>query len=148
MGFEDIKDLARHGYFPECISLAEKVVCAACQMGKAHRMARGSDSIIKNEDIKDSGDLIHMDQAESTNPGRPLTHSGRNCKQTVHVVTLFVDSISKKAYPGFQRSTNAAETVKSKQEFETEFMSSGVGLKSFRADNGIFKSTEFNGHLE
>ncbi len=65
-----------------------------------------------------------MDQAESTNPGRLLTHSGRNCRQKIHAVTLFVDS-------RFQRSTNATETVKSKQEFGTESMFSGVGLKSF-----------------
>ena len=143
MGFEDLKDLARKGFLPHNISLAEKVVCAACQMGKAHKLARGKTPIVNKEDITDPGDLVHMDQAESTNPGRPLTHSGRNCKQKIHVVTIFIDSISKKVYAGFQRSTNAKETVNSKLEFEIDSMYSGVGLKSFRADNGIFKSTEF-----
>ena len=147
MGSDDLKDLARKGYLPHSISLAEKVICAACQMGKAHKLARGSTTIV-NEEIKNPGDLVNMDQAESTNPGRPLTHSGRNCKQKIHVVTIFVDIISKKVFAGFQCSTNATETVKSKQEFEIESMSCGVGLKSFRADNGIFRSAEFHIDLQ
>ena len=101
MGFEDIKDLARKGYLPKYISLVEKVVCVACQMDKAHKLARGTTLIVKHEDINDPGDLVHMEQAESTNPGIPLTHSGRNCKKKIHVVTIFVDSMSKKIFSGF-----------------------------------------------
>ena len=98
MGMRELKDLARQGFLPKCISLAEHVVCAACQMGKAHKKAKGIKSIAKKGSIKDPGDLIHMYQAESTNSGRPLTHSGRNITKKIHVVTIFVDSISHKVY--------------------------------------------------
>ena len=75
--------------------------CAACQMGKVHKKAKGQSSITKKRSIRDPGDLIHMDQAESTNSGRPLTHSGRNSTKNIHVKTIFVDSISHKVYAGF-----------------------------------------------
>ena len=55
-----------------------------------------------------------MGQVKSTNPGSPLTHSGRNNTNKIHVVTIFADSISKKVFPGFQRSTGATETITSK----------------------------------
>ena len=64
---EELKDLARQGFLPNCISLAEKVVCVAYQMGEAHKKSRGQRNITNKTSIKERGDLIHMDQAESTN---------------------------------------------------------------------------------
>ena len=135
--------MARKGFLPKEISIAEKVICAACQMGKAHKTARGTSPITKSINTTEPGDLIHMDQAESTNPCRPFTFSGRNSKNKIHIVTIFVDGISKKVFAAFQRSTGASETIKSKPEVEVEANSSKVGIKSFREDNGIFKSRKF-----
>ena len=58
-----------------------------------------------------------MDEAEYTNSRRPLTRSGRNCKQKIHIDIIFVDNISKNVFAGFQCSTNATETINSKLEF-------------------------------
>ena len=63
---------------------------------KPTRKQKGSAKITDTGSIKEPGDLIHVDQAESTNPGRPLTHSGRNSAKKIHGVTIFVDTISKK----------------------------------------------------
>ena len=82
-------------------------------MGKAHKKAKGVKSIAKKGSIKDPGDLIHMDQAESTNPGRPLTHNGRDSTKWV---TIFVNSISHKVYAEIQQSTGAVGTVASRNE--------------------------------
>ena len=142
IGMRELTDLARQCFLPKCLSLAEHVVCTACQIGKVHKKAKGQSSITKKRSIRDPGDLIQVDQAESTNPGRPLTHSGRNSTKQIHVVTIFVDSISHKVYAEFQQSTGAAETVASKHEVEIDAKSCGVNLKAFRADNGIFKSED------
>ena len=40
-----------------------------------------SNKIIKDLIIKHPGDLVHMDQDESSTPGRPLTYSGKNNKR-------------------------------------------------------------------
>ena len=60
--------------------------------------------IANNDSIKEPGYLFYMDKAESTNPGRPLIHSGRDSKKKMHVVTIFIESIPKKVFIGFQRS--------------------------------------------
>ena len=54
-----------------------------------------SNSISKDIIIEHSGDLVHMDQAESFTPGRSLTFIGRNNNKKCFVVSLIVDSISK-----------------------------------------------------
>ena len=99
---------------------ANSVVCAACQAGKSHiKPASKSGKIVKGK-IKEPGDLIHMDQAQSSTPGHPLTYSGNNSKDKIFYVTVFVDSISKKVFCEFQHSTGAAETIKAKQNMERD----------------------------
>ena len=39
MGFSQIKDLAKKGYLPSIIINAQKVICPACQQGKAAKMS-------------------------------------------------------------------------------------------------------------
>ena len=58
-------------------------------------------------------------------------------------VTVLIDSISKKVFCEFQHSTGAKETIKAKHAMEQDAFKSGVKIRSFRADNGIFKSAEF-----
>ena len=116
MGFTQLKDLAKRGYLPPTIATAQKVICPACQQGKAIKITANKDNkIVKDTVVINPGDLIHMDQAESSTPGRPLTHSGKNNKRKILVVSLFVDSISKKIFCEFQDSTGAEETIKAKR---------------------------------
>ena len=105
--------------------------------------SRKKRKITNTDSNEELGDLFHMDQAESINPGRPLTHIDRNNTKKIHVVTIFVDSFSKKVFISFQRSTRATEAVTSKQEVKVEANISGVRMNSYRADNGIFKAVEF-----
>ena len=80
-------------------------------MDKAHKKAIGKRKITDTASIKEPGDLTNMDQAESTNPVRPFKHSGRNSTKKIHIVNIFVQTVSKKVYVGFQQSTGAEETV-------------------------------------
>ena len=89
-----------------------------------------------------------MDQAQSSTPGRPLTYIGKNSKQKIFYVTVFVDSISKKVFVEFHNSTGAKEAIAAKHNMERDAYKSGVKIKSFRADNGIFKSEEFRLELK
>ena len=89
-----------------------------------------------------------MDQAQSSTAGRPLTYSGNNSKKKIFFVTIFVDSISKKVFCEFQNSTGAKETIEAKRHMERDAKASGVKVNAFRADNGIFKSTEFRLELK
>ena len=96
MDFDKLKELARTGYLPHKITKVEKVTCTVYQIGKSHLTpADKGSSVIKCEIINPEG-LICMDQAESSTPGRTLTNSGKNNENKVFIITLFVDSISKK----------------------------------------------------
>ena len=118
-------------------------MCAAYQIGKAHLTPVEKGSIVIKDELKEPGDLIHMDQAESSTAGRLLIFSGKNNKNKVFIVTLFVDSISKKVFAKFQRRTGAEETLNSKCSMEREAKTNGITRKAFRSDNRVFKAAEF-----
>ena len=147
MNMLDIQALASEGFLPRRIAFCDIPLCAACQIGKAKKKAVGKSNLVPADKIY-PGDLIHMDQAESTTPGRPLTYSGQNNKNKIYFVTVFVDSISKKIFVEFQHTNNAKETLKSKHNMEREAHQNGVKIKPFRADNGVFKATPFRIDLE
>jgi len=65
---------------PSRITKAEKVICAECQIGKAHSKSADKSTIVSKDKIKEPGDLIHMDQAESSTPVRLLTYSGKTIR--------------------------------------------------------------------
>ena len=147
MGFGALKDLAKQGFLPRKIAKAEDVICAACHIGKGIKKAAEKGTSIISDKIEKPGDLFHTDQAESTTPGRPMTASGKNNKNKIYYVTLFVDSISKKLFVEFQQSTDAKATIKSKHAVEKDAQTSGVAVKAFRSDNGVFRAAEFRADL-
>jgi len=55
---------------------------------------------------------------ESIIPRHVINLSGRKTNRRCKYATVFVDHVAKKAHVHFQESTNAAETVKTKVEFE------------------------------
>ena len=60
-----------------------------------------NNKIIKGVMVNNHGGLVYMDQAESSTPIIPLTYSGNNDKQKIFIVSMFVDSISKKLFCEF-----------------------------------------------
>jgi hypothetical protein len=61
--------------------------------------------------------------------------------------TIYVDNATSFMWVVNQVSLNAAETIKGKEEFEREARASGVQVKKFRGDNGVFQSKEFKDDL-
>ena len=148
INFNTLKDLAREGIIPKKFKNIEPPICLGCQLGKAHKIKRNKNNSIAGESITKPGQLVHMDQAESQNPGRPMTHSGNNNKNKIKVFTVFVDSVSKKIFVEFQTSTNAIQTLNGKHRFERMAHSHGVKIENYRADNGIFKSAVIKHDIE
>lgn len=140
----DIQELTNEGFLPKVLITCTRLpICASCQIGKGTKNKdKKSSKIIKN-DIIEPGDLFYMDQAESSTPGRPLNYSGKNSKKKLFYVTLFVDSVSKKVFLEFQHTTTASKTIESKHRVEREAFHSGVKVKRYCADNGIFKARAF-----
>jgi hypothetical protein len=77
-----------------------------------------------------------------------MTYSGRNSPDKITCFTLFVDSISKKVFVHFQHSTSTQETLVGKQRFERNAYQYNVTIKSYRADNGVFRSKDFKSDID
>ena len=146
--FATMKCLSKKGFIPKFIKdMQEEPMCLGCKLGKATKIKAGSGDIA-SEEIKDPGDLIHADQAECSQPGRPMTYSGHNSSNKIVCFTVFVDSISKKIWVEFQTSTEAKQTLKGKKHIEKDAAKYNVKIKSFRTDNGVFRSKEFKDNLQ
>jgi hypothetical protein len=141
--FGTMQKWSRLGLIPNKFKNVKPPMCLSCQLGKQHKVRRDIHNKIISSSVKKPGDLIHMDQAETNTPGRPMTLSGKNNQEKIKCFTLFVDSISKQIFAEFQTSTEASQTIAGKSRFEKHAMQYDVKLKNFRADNGIFRSKEF-----
>ena len=78
-----------------------------------------NNKIIKGLTVNNPGDLVHMDQAESSSSRRSLTYSRKNNKKII--VSIFVDSISKTIFCEFQHSTSDEETITSNRRVEYDY---------------------------
>ena len=77
---------------------------------------------------------------ESSLPGHLPTFSERFSNTPATCSSIFVDHATHKTYVEHQISTSATETLEAKSNFEKLAADFNVQIKSYRADNGPFKS--------
>jgi len=126
-------------------------------MGKAKLQSMGNKSstpnvdhidVIKNNDLA-PGIRVSSDQYVCRIKGRlPYSRGQEDPKEMFSGGTIFVDHGS-----GFIRNYNqvglgATDTIHSKELFELEADGMGVAVHSYHADNGIYKSKEFQQDLD
>ena len=128
------------------------VKCKACQLGKQVRLPKGTmrheireskDGSLKSGNLQ-PGSVISSDQFVSSLKGR-LPHTfGKEREEEKYVGgTIFVDDASEFMYVENQVSLGAAETIRSKDNFERECIQHGINIKSYRCDNGVYRSKAF-----
>ena len=92
--------------------------CPAYQRGKATLSKTDkNDKTVEEFIVKHPYDLVHMDQAESLTPGRPVTFSGLNNKK-IFIFTLFTINV----FYEFQHSTGASDSADLKISMGRECM--------------------------
>ena len=148
IGFDTLIQHAKAGLIPSKFQHVTPPICVSCILGKQHKLSRSKDNKIRGTTISSQGDLIHMDQCIVTTPGRPMTLSGWNNKEKITCFTIFVDSVSHRIHVHFQTSTEACQTLDGKHRLERYAHKFSITIKSFRADNGVFKSQEFMTDIE
>lgn len=130
--------------------------CHACQLGKQTRNSKGSikhtlvPSKIGNlkKNSLQPGAVISTDQFESSVKGRlPHTYGKEHDRERYTGGTLFVDEASEFMFVKNQVSLGATETIAGKTEFEREAIRHGVLIKSYRGDNGVYRSKAFQDDL-
>ena len=96
-----------------------------------------------------TNDSSAFDQFVSSVKGRlPFTFGKEHEREKLSGGTIFVDEASDYMYVHNQVSLNVAETLIGKANFEREAMRHGILIKSYRGDNGIYRSAEFQEDLK
>ena len=101
-----------------------------------------------SRDHCDRGDCVSTDQFVVTAKGRTLSSFGKEpSSKKFSGGTIFKDHASNYMSVHFQMSLRAGETIVAKQTFERFAATSGVKIKKYHADNGVFVSTAFKAHI-
>ena len=120
--------------------------CAGYTMGKGQQRnsrtsaSRLSDHVL-SRDILKPGELIFVDQFESSIKGRLSSAKGKESETLQYVGgTICVDAATgfTKIYNQF--SLRTGDTLQNKQSFKNLGRQYGIQIKGFHGDNGIFKS--------
>jgi hypothetical protein len=158
IGMHHLQDLIRDGQITARNKKAadcEPPKCAACLLGKMTKRSDGTTTVkkkakpgIKGGDVE-PGQCVSVDHYISKTRGRLPHTQGKEAEHRQYQGgTIFCDHMSNYISVQHQVLINGSETVKSKTRFEREAQTFGVQIKSYHADNGIFKSAEFVESLE
>ena len=142
VSFAKLQQMARQGSIPRKFSSCPIPVCAACMYGKATRK-RWRDKPSKREAEKielKPGDKVSVDQMVSPTPGLVAQMTGILTTKRYRYATVYIDQASKMGFIYLQKTASAEETLLSKRAFEAFARNRGVTIKSYHADNGIFRA--------
>lgn len=141
ISMDRIDTLAKLGYLPKILSTCAHPICQACIYGKMTRKPWRSKTSTKPSSkvpITAPGQVVSVDQLESTIAGLIGQMKGILTTARYRVATIFVDHYSSLSYVFLQQSTTAKETMLAKEAFELFASSYGVRIKQYQADNGRF----------
>jgi hypothetical protein len=129
-------------------------LCAACQIARAkERPTDVSTTTTPHKALlmikeRKPGARVSVDQYKSSVQGRLASSMGRESfGHKYGGGTIFCNHATRYIQCYHQNSLCAADTVISKRAFGRAAKSSGVKIKAYHGDNGIFKSAEFQDTL-
>ncbi len=103
-----------------------------CNDGCGAKPWRGKSAKYNQRNLKKAtypGELISVDQLESSIPGFIGQMTGKLTRQCIVASTIFVDHASGFSYVYHQTSMTSEETLKSKSAFEQFALSHGIHIK-------------------
>ncbi len=131
--------------------------CQACLIANAKRRPRphqnryddpAQQGLLSTNDLT-PGANVSVDHYESPVRGRLLSTRGREPERNRYSGgTIFVDHASGLVHVEHQVSLGGADTIRSKLSFEQMAHTSGVEIKSYHADNGIFAARDYTRELQ
>ena len=146
-----LKLMARQGIIFPKFQHVRMPFCAACAYGKAIRKPwRSRTSNNRDEaSVKSApGETVSVDQMISPTPGLVAQMTGMLTNKRYMCATIYVDQYSGYSFIWLQKSTGAEETLMGKRAFEAHARESGVRIKHYHADNGVFKARSWVAECE
>ena len=148
MSFAKIQEMAKRGDLPKKLANVKPPMCAACMFGKMCRRAWRTRA--KNRKILTPtrpGQVVHVDQMESSTVGFIAQLKGRATKRRYKVATVFTDGATGYSYVHMQETSSSADTLKAKLAFEAHCNKLGVTVSHYHCDNGRFADNVWKSHV-
>ena len=144
--FTRLQQMATKGDLPKRLATVTPPppFCAACKYGKQTKRplrTKGPQGHIRT--TTQPGQVVSVDQLESTTPGFVAQLKGLLTTQQYNYATIFVDQYSKLSFVFLQKRITSAEMVLAKQSFERFARDHGVKILHYHADNGRFADNRF-----
>ena len=143
--FDRIKQLAAKGQLPKRMLYCHTPFCAACQYGKMTkrpwRVKGDNKGTAKTATYP--GQVVLVDQLESTSPGFIAQLKGTLMQQRYKYTTVFVDQYSRYTFVYLQKRITSKETVRAKHAFEQSAEQRRVKILHYHTDNGRFADNAF-----
>ena len=147
IAFPEMDKLVAHGILPKKFEVVKGkcILCPSCIFGKMRKRAwrvkgKRSGKICKE---KYPGAKVSTDQLVVAQPGLVPRMDGRHTNERICGATGFFDHYSGYSYSALQTSLDGDQTLVAKLSFESHALTSGVEVKSYRADNGRFAEQSF-----
>ena len=141
LAFSQLKWLAKIGLLPKRLANVETPLCASCAFGRMSRRAWKTRAKSKRKiaEAQKPGDVISVDQMESSTVGLIAQLKGRVTTRRYTAATIFVDHFSDLSYVHLQESLSSQDTIAAKRAFEAWAKEQGVDhIKHYHCDNGRF----------
>ena len=142
ISFRRLQEMARQGIINAKYMHCPIPTCSACMYAKAKRK-RWRDKPRKDYErmiATNPGECISVDQMVSPTPGLIAQMTGSLTSKRYKYATIFVDQATGLGYVHLQKSADADETLQGKKIFEEYSRQRGVQIRSYQADNGIFRA--------
>jgi hypothetical protein len=139
--FSHLQWMAQSGVLPQRLATCRVPQCTACYYGKAsQRPWREKGSAYRNKIASATvpGQIVSVDQMQSTVPGLVGQLKGIPTRQRYHYVTVFVEQFSGFSFVHLQKTSSGEETLDAKIAFEGFARSLNVSIQHYHADNGRF----------
>jgi GAG-pre-integrase domain len=139
--FANLQAMAKAGILPNRLANCRIPQCAACHYGKASKVpwrVKGDPKDGKLFEATVTGQVVSVDQLQSTVPGLVSQMKGWLTVQRYKYATIFVDHYSRLSFVDVQKTDNAAEMLMAKHAFAGYAHTMGVQVQHYHANNGRF----------
>ena len=145
VSFHKLVEMAKQGIINSKFQRCRIPVCSTCMFAKATRK-RWRDKPITGYTTRrpnQPGEKVSVDQLVSPTPGLVAQMTGRLTTKRYRYATVYVDQATGYGYVHLQKTATAEETIQGKLVFEDMALRHGINIKSYHADNGIFKARKW-----